>query len=53
MGIGTAKEGLSVFGLLNTCVTPMGRRLLRTWFVRIATDLEVCAFTDKGDMCGC
>ncbi len=41
MGIGTAKEGLSVFGLLNKCVTPMGRRLLRTWFVRITADVQV------------
>lgn len=29
MGIGRAKEGFSVFGMLNKCVTPMGRRLLR------------------------
>ncbi|KAG5109369.1 hypothetical protein JHK82_038592 [Glycine max] len=29
MGIGRAKEGFSVFGMMNKCVTPMGRRLLR------------------------
>ncbi|KAA3452924.1 DNA mismatch repair protein MSH5 [Gossypium australe] len=29
MGIGRAKEGFSVFGIMNKCVTPMGRRLLR------------------------
>ncbi|XWS09784.1 hypothetical protein CRYUN_Cryun39dG0019000 [Craigia yunnanensis] len=28
MGIGRAKEGFSVFGTMNKCVTPMGRRLL-------------------------
>ncbi|KAL6839201.1 hypothetical protein ACP4OV_030873 [Aristida adscensionis] len=32
MGIGRAKEGFSVFGMLNKCVTPMGRRLLRDKF---------------------
>ncbi|KAK8626462.1 hypothetical protein V6N13_134105 [Hibiscus sabdariffa] len=29
MGIGRAKEGFSVFGIMNKCVTLMGRRLLR------------------------
>ncbi|KAH9651900.1 DNA mismatch repair protein MSH5 [Citrus sinensis] len=32
MGIGRAKEGFSVFGMMNKCVTPMGRRLLRYLF---------------------
>ncbi|KAL9226114.1 hypothetical protein vseg_001964 [Gypsophila vaccaria] len=40
MGIGRAKEGFSVFGLMNKCVTPMGRRLLRNWFLRPIIDLE-------------
>ncbi|CAO2833577.1 unnamed protein product [Amaranthus hypochondriacus] len=40
MGIGRAKEGFSVFGMMNKCVTPMGRRLLRTWFIRPILDLE-------------
>ncbi|GAV72902.1 MutS_V domain-containing protein/MutS_III domain-containing protein, partial [Cephalotus follicularis] len=40
MGIGRAKEGLSVFGMMNKCVTPMGRRLLRNWFLRPILDLE-------------
>lgn len=31
---GQPKEGFSVFGLLNTCVSPGGRRLLRLWFAR-------------------
>ncbi|KAI5018773.1 hypothetical protein ZWY2020_043661 [Hordeum vulgare] len=41
MGIGRAKEGFSVFGILNKCVTPMGRRLLRAWFLRPIIDIEV------------
>ncbi|TQD71858.1 hypothetical protein C1H46_042607 [Malus baccata] len=41
MGIGRAKEGFSVFGMMNKCVTPMGRRLLRSWFLRPILDLEV------------
>ncbi|CAA7399999.1 unnamed protein product [Spirodela intermedia] len=39
MGIGRAKEGFSVFGIFNKCVTPMGRHLLRTWFLRPILDL--------------
>ncbi|CAG9465108.1 unnamed protein product [Pedinophyceae sp. YPF-701] len=34
MGIGVAKEGFSVFGWLNTTVTPVGARCLRSWMVR-------------------
>ncbi|XP_058072393.1 DNA mismatch repair protein MSH5 isoform X5 [Magnolia sinica] len=41
MGIGRAKEGFSVFGMLNKCVTPLGRRLLRTWFLRPVLDLDI------------
>ena len=41
MGLGQAKEGLSVFGMLNKCVTPMGRRLLQLWFVRPIINLQV------------
>lgn len=40
MGIGRAKEGFSVFGMMNKCVTPMGRRLLRSWFLRPILDIE-------------
>ncbi|XP_065862403.1 DNA mismatch repair protein MSH5 isoform X3 [Euphorbia lathyris] len=40
MGIGRSKEGFSVFGMMNKCVTPMGQRLLRTWFLRPILDLE-------------
>ncbi|XP_052178847.1 DNA mismatch repair protein MSH5 isoform X3 [Diospyros lotus] len=40
MGIGRAKEGFSVFGMMNKCVTPMGRRLLRSWFLRPILDLN-------------
>ena len=41
MGIGSSKEGFSVFGSLNCCVSPVGRRLLRTWFLRPIIDLKV------------
>jgi len=41
MGIGRAKEGFSVFGMLNKCVTSMGRRLLRAWFLRPIIDIDV------------
>jgi MutS domain III len=41
MGIGSSKEGSSVFGSLNCCVSPVGRRLLRTWFLRPIIDLKV------------
>lgn len=42
MGIGgQPKEGFSVFGLLNTCVSPGGRRLLRLWFARPIVNLRV------------
>ncbi|XP_071733699.1 DNA mismatch repair protein MSH5-like isoform X1 [Rutidosis leptorrhynchoides] len=40
MGIGRAKEGFSVFGMMNKCVTPMGKRLLRTWFLRPILDID-------------
>lgn len=43
MGIGSNKEGFSVFGVLNKCVTSMGRRLLRLWFMRPLTDLDALA----------
>ncbi|KAJ3695448.1 hypothetical protein LUZ60_000825 [Juncus effusus] len=41
MGIGRSKEGFSVFGMFNKCVTPMGRRLLRTWFLRPVLDITM------------
>ncbi|KAM6554193.1 hypothetical protein CsatB_014955 [Cannabis sativa] len=40
MGIGRAKEGFSVFGMMNKCVTPAGRRLLRNWFLRPILDFD-------------
>ncbi|KAL3636963.1 MutS protein msh5 [Castilleja foliolosa] len=30
----------SVYGMMNKCITPMGRRLLRNWFLRPILDLE-------------
>ncbi|CAI5510800.1 unnamed protein product, partial [Closterium sp. Naga37s-1] len=41
MGIGKTKEGFSVFGLLNKCVTAGGRSMLRMWFLRPIVDLQV------------
>ncbi|KAK3135181.1 hypothetical protein QOZ80_5BG0415540 [Eleusine coracana subsp. coracana] len=41
MGIGRAKEGFSIFGMLNKCVTPMGRLLLKAWFLRPIIDIDV------------
>ena len=39
MGLGHSKEGLSVFGLLNRCVSPPGRRMMRLWFARPLIDV--------------
>ena len=46
MGIGTSKEGFSVFGMLNRCVSPMGRKLMRSWFLRPVVNLQAscCCF---------
>ena len=41
MGIGSSKEGFSVFGILNSCVSSMGQRLLRLWFLRPIINLQV------------
>ncbi|GMH40233.1 hypothetical protein BSKO_08137 [Bryopsis sp. KO-2023] len=41
MGIGRAKEGFSVFGMFNRCLTGMGRQLLRLWFLRPLVNLDV------------
>ncbi|XP_039140049.1 DNA mismatch repair protein MSH5 isoform X1 [Dioscorea cayenensis subsp. rotundata] len=41
MGIGRAKEGFSVFGMFSKCVTPMGRRLLKLWFLRPILDVAI------------
>lgn len=37
------KEGLSVYGILNECVTYSGRMLLRYWLIRPSTQLTVIA----------
>lgn len=41
IGQGGAKEGLSLFGLLNRCRSPIGTRKLRLWFLRPIRDLDV------------
>lgn len=41
MGIGSSKEGFSLFGFMNKCVTPMGRALLRQRFTMPSRDLRV------------
>ena len=35
------KEGLSLFGVLDTTLTPLGRRLLRTWLLRPSADPKI------------
>ncbi|KIY99038.1 DNA mismatch repair protein MSH5 [Monoraphidium neglectum] len=47
MGIGTCKEGFSLFGLLNRCVTKMGKSLLRQWCLSPVADLAV--LSDRHD----
>ena len=37
--LGKAKEGLSVYGVLNKCVSPPGKRLLRLWLLRPLVDV--------------
>ncbi|XP_078316540.1 mutS protein homolog 5-like isoform X2 [Crassostrea virginica] len=41
VGQGGAKEGLSLFGILNRCKSPIGSRKLRLWFLRPIRDLDV------------
>ncbi|MEW5317629.1 MAG: hypothetical protein WDW38_008911 [Sanguina aurantia] len=41
MGLGKCKEGFSLFGMMATCATPMGKRLMRLWFLRPMVNLEV------------
>ena len=41
MGVGQSKEGFSLFGMLNHCVSPMGKRLLKLWFSRPIVNLAV------------
>ncbi len=54
MGIGSSKEGFSVFGSLNRCVSPAGKRLLRTWFLRPIVNLKVLAFQPRRHrLCSC
>ena len=40
-GIGASKEGLSVFGILNTCKTRMGTETLRDWLCHPTSDADV------------
>lgn len=41
IGQGGTKEGLSLFGLLNRCRSPIGTRKLRLWFLRPIRDIDV------------
>lgn len=41
MGIGGSKEGFSVFGMMNRCVTASGRRMLQSWFLRPMLNLDM------------
>ncbi|GAA6004146.1 hypothetical protein JCM10207_002453 [Rhodosporidiobolus poonsookiae] len=35
------KEGLSLFGIVNLARTPLGRKLLKQWFIRPSLELDV------------
>ena len=37
----TSKEGLSLFSYMNRCATPMGRLVLREWFMMTNSDMKV------------
>ena len=53
MGIGSSKEGFSVFGMLsNRCVSPAGRKLLRLWFLRPIVSLPVIRERQVPDLAG-
>ncbi|GIL64825.1 hypothetical protein Vafri_18654, partial [Volvox africanus] len=41
MGLGKPKERFSLFSLANRCVTQMGKRLLRVWFLRPLVNLDI------------
>lgn len=41
LGKGKAKEGLSLFGIMNRCQSPVGRRLLKNWFFRPVSDVNL------------
>ena len=48
MGIGSSKEGFSLFSIISTrCCTPMGKRLMRAWMSRPLINLAVTR--DRGD----
>jgi DNA mismatch repair protein MSH5 len=38
---GRGKEGLSLFGIVNSARSPLGQRLLKEWFLRPSLSLEV------------
>ncbi|KAL4267599.1 DNA mismatch repair MutS family protein [Pleurotus pulmonarius] len=46
-----SKEGLSLFGILNTTHTTLGRSLLRTWFLR--PSLSIPVITARHDAVEC
>ncbi|GLC72308.1 MutS protein msh5 [Pleodorina starrii] len=50
MGLGKPKEGFSLFGLANRCVTQMGKRLLRMWFLRPLVNLDIIRDRQLPDM---
>lgn len=36
-----SSEGLSLFGIMNKCKTPVGKKLMREWFLRPLLDQEM------------
>jgi DNA mismatch repair protein MSH5 len=41
LGSGRSKEGLSLFGIMNYCKSPGGKKLLRNWFMRPPIDIQI------------
>lgn len=41
MKIGLAKEGISLFGILNKTMSPTGKETLRKWFLQPILDIEM------------
>ncbi|KYQ92250.1 hypothetical protein DLAC_07097 [Tieghemostelium lacteum] len=39
--LGNSKEGLSVFGIMDRTKTPMGKRMLKSWFMRPSRKVSV------------
>ncbi|EGG05517.1 uncharacterized protein MELLADRAFT_116742 [Melampsora larici-populina 98AG31] len=45
------KEGLSLYGILNECVTYSGRMLLKNWLIRPSTQLDIISARANAVQC--